>query len=450
MENLNCEDMAAAAAAAAAETDDKKKTFFRKPNSILWTATGLVVTYVVWCVLVIILTASGIFLNSLQFDCVNIKEEESRLKNKATLVYLWAGLSLLACIVQLLEIWRRKGFYGKVFVVTICVLTLVMILSFVKCWNEEAQEIKMFEERYLALLPLTHTPGNTESLTDTICHKRNVYHWQAEFKCCGLKGYQDWKSSIPDSCLCAREDNSSACVEVGNSLVYEKPCLPIVLSLDEKHRSRFWAIMIIWVILVGSFIASAIVGAVIALLVGCCWMIKEEHGYKLSYCIYRMRGGEEMVPVVFITNNNNSQTEEEIRKNGEAKESSRDGSVVLDMEGRINADGEGQEAEEEDRYDNTVTMIPRSLLKRLQEEHGLRPVRYRVRSSLSLVLSPVTRDFYTIMIQEVSPFLPSGAVLVDPNNPNKLCIWVEGPHLFDVSHIVWPRQEKSEGTQALL
>ena len=34
----------------------------------------------------------------------------------------------------------------------------------------------------------------------------------AQFKCCGLEGYQDWGLVIPDSCLCEGEDKSTGCV----------------------------------------------------------------------------------------------------------------------------------------------------------------------------------------------------------------------------------------------
>ncbi|XP_042258934.1 uncharacterized protein LOC121890580 [Thunnus maccoyii] len=204
--------------------DDKKSTFFRKPSSTLWTSTSIVIIYAVWCLVLLILTASGHLLNSRSFECVNSQEDVTRLINEARLVYLGSGLSMAACILLLLEFWRKKGFYLKVLLGTNICLLLVLAIYSGRLLKEETQELQEFEKRYLALLPLTDKPPNTHNqLTDTVCRTLdNVYHWQAEFKCCGLQSYQDWKSPIPDSCLCDREDNSSGCVGVGDSLVYEK------------------------------------------------------------------------------------------------------------------------------------------------------------------------------------------------------------------------------------
>lgn len=155
-----------------------------------------------------------------------------------------------------------------------------------------------------------------------------------------------------------------------------------------------------------------------------------------------------MVPVVFIRQNNNNQTEEENRKDGEAKESDCDDRVVLDVEGGTNAKGEGQEAEEEDIDDNPVRMIPLSELRRLQEELDPPPVQHTVQCLC--LLPPKSRNFYTILLEDGSPLLPSDAVLVDANKPTKTCLWAEGPHVFCVENIVWPKERNPNGSPPLL
>lgn len=155
-----------------------------------------------------------------------------------------------------------------------------------------------------------------------------------------------------------------------------------------------------------------------------------------------------MVPVVFIRNNNNNQTEEEKRNDEEAKKGSRDEGVVLDVESGPSVEGEGREAAEEDWSDNPVRMISLSELGRLQEELDPPPVQHQVRC---LCIDPgKPRNFYTILIEEGSPLLPSGAVLVDADKPTRICFWGEGPHVFFVKDIVWPRERELETAHLVL
>lgn len=93
------------ASESAAQTDGNKKKLIRKPNDFLWTGTSLVIIYAVsipratpalfhfcfvffavklyseasvavqvWCILLLILTASGHLLNSHSFGCINTEE----------------------------------------------------------------------------------------------------------------------------------------------------------------------------------------------------------------------------------------------------------------------------------------------------------------------------------------------------------------------------------------
>ncbi|XP_035528940.1 uncharacterized protein LOC118336402 [Morone saxatilis] len=206
--------------------------------------------------------------------------------------------------------------------------------------------------------------------------------------------------------------------------------------------------MIVWITIICVPLSMYAFGVVLGFFICCYVEIYEPCCYKLSVCIYKMRGGEDMIPVVFIRKNNNNQTEEENGKDREAKENGRDDGVALDIEGGTNAEREGQEAPKEDWDDNPVRKIPLSVLKKLQEELDPPPVQHKVRC---LCISPgKPRSFYTILIEEGSPLLPSGTVLVDPNKPPRNCLWGEGPHLFCVNASVWQSKTEPEVTLPLL
>ncbi|XP_041636339.1 uncharacterized protein LOC121505265 [Cheilinus undulatus] len=409
-----------------AETEEKKKGVFREPDQCFGIATSVVILGLVWCLLLVILTATGHFLDSQNFECLDNEENfvASRLTSEARLVYIWSGLSLPFCILLLVEIWRKKGFYFTATMATVTVLFVVMISTLMVLKKEEAQEIKNLEGRYLRLIPLGNQSNPQTWLADTSCHALdNVYHWQAKFKCCGLQGYQDWKPSIPESCLCDTEANSTTCVAVGDSLVYEKPCLPIVLSIAKKRSSTFWIIMIFWICCTAlpiAFLGMMVMGLF-------CYIFYEtcisECCYDINDCIYKMRGGEEMVPVVFIRKNNNNDIEEEQGDKEEAETRGTEENVVLEIE----------------YDDNPVRMIPVSQLRKLQEELDPPPVQHQVQCLCIIASKP--KPFYTILIDEDSPLLPEGAVLVDANKPTRICLWAVRHHVFDVEKFVWPKEE---------
>ncbi|XP_018542495.1 uncharacterized protein LOC108890155 [Lates calcarifer] len=417
----------------AAGMNNNKKTFFRKPLQETWITTVVVILYMVGCVVLIILTERGLLLNSQSFECRNSEKDTTRLQQESSLVYMSAGISLPICVLLLVKLWITRTPLSCLLVIMACVLFGVMAAFFTKTWVNETQEIEEFEERYLALIPLIHTPRNTQT-----CHGlNNVYRWQAEFKCCGLKGYKDWLSTIPDSCFCeAGQNNSSGCVEVGNSLVYEKPCLPAVLSLLGKRSSTFWIVMIVWIIIAGLPVAILLLGILFIIFICCKECIVDDGCYELSVWRYKRNGGEDMVPVVFIRKDNNKQTEEENLEGVETKESGKEESVVLDVADGTSAKEEEQKAEEGHCDDYLMRRIPVSQLKRLQEELDPPPVQHQ--AQCLCIGTRKTRNFYIIWIEEGSPLLPSNAVLADANKPPLGCGWAEGPHVFAVEDIVWP------------
>lgn len=164
-----------------------------------------------------------------------------------------------------------------------------------------------------------------------------------------------------------------------------------------------------------------------------------------------MRRGEEMVPVVFMRKTNNNHTKEKKGKDGEVKESSGDDREVVDVEGGTNVKREGRKESVLDFLyvdDNPVFMIPRSEFRRLEEELDTPPIQHQIRCLC--IDTCKRRNFYIILLDDGSTLLPSEAVLVDPDKSTHLCLWAEGPHVFDIRHIVWPEKRTSSGSQPLI
>lgn len=98
--------------------------------------------------------------------------------------------------------------------------------------------------------------------------------------------------------------------------------------------------------------------------------------------------------------------------------------------------------------DNPVFMIPRSEFRRLEEELDTPPIQHQIRCLC--IDTCKRRNFYIILLDDGSTLLPSEAVLVDPDKSTHLCLWAEGPHVFDIRHIVWPEKRTSSGSQPLI
>ncbi|XP_047431432.1 uncharacterized protein LOC125000108 isoform X2 [Mugil cephalus] len=369
---------------------------FRKPSPALWIITTLVLLFAVCCILVCGFTLSGHLLNRQSFDCGLSDEFLPKLTDAAKcLVWIWLGSSMALCVWLLLGSWSKSSLCFEM-IITMVSAAIIMIVFYCRFQTKEIQEIQKFKERYsdFAVLPFNNTPRNLQEKQLTHAHENmltNVYCWQTEFKCCGLETYQEWESRIPDSCLCDGEDGYSGCVRVGNSLVYEK------IAFDSCNPST--------------------------------WK-------------YTLGLAEKLVPVVFIRKDNNNQMEPENVEDGKAKESVWDDGATVNIENSTNV-----EAEEGEEYvdDNPVKMIPLSLFKRLWVELNPPPVEHKVLEEQCLSLIHTTssrpRNFYTILIEEGSPLLPSDAVLVDPNKPTGYSYWREGNRIFNVTDIIWPKQK---------
>lgn len=101
---------------------------------------------------------------------------------------------------------------------------------------------------------------------------------------------------------------------------------------------------------------------------------------------------------------------------------------------------ENEKGEEEKQSDVQVSVdvpvvwIPLSALQRMQEELDPPLVQHRVQCLC--IDKRKTRNFYTVMLEEGSPYSPSGAKLADPNKRPCSCFWAEGHHIFSVDNII--------------
>ncbi|XP_051804903.1 uncharacterized protein LOC110962737 [Acanthochromis polyacanthus] len=403
----------------------KKKGFFKTPKAELWCATSMVLLYAIWCVGVIFWAASRQLWNSQSLGCGLDTEFESRLENEAQLIYVWSGCNLVFCTLLMLGIWKRNSccmlMYAALFFIFVA-----MVWTLINLVDKESQEIQTFQKKYLALLPFTETIKNPQ-INGGILTEMNC--WQTQFKCCGLQGIQDWNTSFPDSCFDDEEQDNNwvRTTLLPRRNIYEKACFPTITSLVEKRSSAVWIITTVWLTIIAAPIAIFALGLVVGSFVGCCLFC--EVSYKLSVLKNRICGGEKMVPVVFIRKNNNNQTEKE---DMEAKESVWEDGVIL----------EGLD-------DNPLKMIPVSLLTRLQEELDPPPVQHQVENSPCMCIYPppkAIRQFYTVLIDDDSPLLPSNAVLVDGDKPTRFCWWEEGHRIFDAKDIVWPKDRVNRNT----
>ncbi|KAG7222185.1 hypothetical protein INR49_016583, partial [Caranx melampygus] len=319
-----------------------------------------------------ILTATGHLVNSQSYECGESPELEATILRRASLVYSWSGLSLPICILLLVAVWMKSS--GWLLVLSVfgtCALFVYMTVKVAGAWKEENKALVALEERYMSLRPLSHTPRDEQMhLNIRNCNGiDNVYRWQTEFKCCGLQTYEDWWPVIPDSCLCEGVDDSSECVQYRNSSVYSK--------------------LIIVIAPIFPFLLYPVYGILMCLFLFC-W---EPCCYKLSKWKYRLSGGEEMVPVVFLRKDSCDQTDEDSGKDREVEESKSDEAVAKDTEDGTDVAQEGQDVEDDD---NALTMIPVSLMKRLHEELDPPPVQHQVRcpehprfSSMALMCTQV-------------------------------------------------------------
>ncbi|KAJ8269296.1 hypothetical protein COCON_G00119030 [Conger conger] len=185
-----------------------------------------------------VLLTLGILAHSFYHD----HEEFSSMFVGVVVLYLMGGITMAISFLGAYGAFKEKKWPLIVFAASMalgfCGLlragTLVIILR---------PEVKSeTEEHFRAILPLDEAAPEFKQVADML---------QTQLKCCGLfNGYQDWRSSIPDSCRCSRWDlESDKCERVeaamrfdeeldsdSQQLVYKQPCFPII----EKYMDRYF------------------------------------------------------------------------------------------------------------------------------------------------------------------------------------------------------------------
>ncbi|XP_063316448.1 leukocyte surface antigen CD53-like [Pelmatolapia mariae] len=129
----------------------------------------------------------------------------------------------------------KRSYIVVISVIAVISLVVLVFTPFLFSDHELKELVEELKKEYLRLLPLTES---SKELLDDL---------QTDLECCGLQGYQDWKSNIPKSCLCAKE-STNPCVETLGGIweenqtvmVYEQ-MLSLVLCraiLRQLNRNR--------------------------------------------------------------------------------------------------------------------------------------------------------------------------------------------------------------------
>ncbi|XP_072310552.1 tetraspanin-8-like [Eucyclogobius newberryi] len=112
------------------------------------------------------------------------------------------------------------------FLVCMVIGSLIMLrLGFTTVFARPRLE-PVLEETFRKFLPLDKARTDVQKMTNAM---------QSQMQCCGLFSYDDWRSNIPDSCLCSQEYEEDKCEQVNtdvflsNKSVYRTPCFPILM-----------------------------------------------------------------------------------------------------------------------------------------------------------------------------------------------------------------------------
>ncbi|XP_054609874.1 tetraspanin-8-like isoform X2 [Dunckerocampus dactyliophorus] len=147
-------------------------------------------------------------------------------------VYTLAVIMLLLPVVGLYGVCKEKKWMIIVFTVGVILCSLFVFyigmgLLFVRPTMRKA--INMY---YMGIQPLSNA---------TDADLKIMHETQKELECCGVQqGYQEWGYDVPESCLCA-DNSTSACVAAPKNsslsegtddpvMIYEEPCLPVVIQ----------------------------------------------------------------------------------------------------------------------------------------------------------------------------------------------------------------------------
>ncbi|KAG7456131.1 hypothetical protein MATL_G00248490 [Megalops atlanticus] len=159
-------------------------------------------------------------------------------------LYIIGGATLAISFVGAYGAYKEKKWALIVFVTVMIVGAIALLRMAVPIGVARPAVYSMIEEQFRSAVPLDEADPQIQQAAETL---------QAQFKCCGLfDGYRDWRSHIPQSCLCSPDESADKCEKAERSywvpessrffdrpldtekLVYKQSCFPILMRYVEK------------------------------------------------------------------------------------------------------------------------------------------------------------------------------------------------------------------------
>ncbi|XP_036374332.1 uncharacterized protein LOC118770680 [Megalops cyprinoides] len=159
-------------------------------------------------------------------------------------LYIIGGATMAISFVGAYGAYKEKKWALIVFVVVMIMGGIALLRIAVPIGVARPAVYSVIEEQFRSAVPLDEADPQIQQAAETL---------QAQFKCCGLfDGYRDWRSHIPQSCLCSPDQSADKCEKAERSyqmlllshfsdrtldtekLVYKQSCFPILMTYAEK------------------------------------------------------------------------------------------------------------------------------------------------------------------------------------------------------------------------
>ncbi|XP_020514062.1 tetraspanin-8 [Labrus bergylta] len=114
------------------------------------------------------------------------------------------------------------------FLVCMVIGSLMLLRAGIVLASNRSQVEPTLEEKLKLLVPLNQAPQEAQDMANNL---------QTLAQCCGLFSYEDWRSDIPDSCVCNDEEVmedlcqtvSYTSIMLTQKNIYTKPCFPVII-----------------------------------------------------------------------------------------------------------------------------------------------------------------------------------------------------------------------------
>ncbi|XP_028305778.1 23 kDa integral membrane protein-like [Gouania willdenowi] len=138
-------------------------------------------------------------------------------------LYIFGGVTMVISILGAYGAHKESRAALIVFLVCMVIGTLGMLRGGFTAAIIRPTLPDTLEMKFKALLPLDEAAYDVKDMADKL---------QSQLHCCGLFSYTDWRSNIPNSCLCDDELYQCQKVRYGEMMlsasVYTKTCYPII------------------------------------------------------------------------------------------------------------------------------------------------------------------------------------------------------------------------------